>query len=51
MAFPIEYPQAEGIVYFLHIDFNLFIPSLFQYRAQELKWGRSCACGVGGTDQ
>lgn len=29
MTFPIEYPQAEGIVYFFHIDFNLFIPSFF----------------------
>lgn len=29
MAFPIEYPRAEGVVYFLHIDFNLFIPSFF----------------------
>lgn len=46
MAFPIEHPQAEGIVYFFHIDFNLFIPSFF---SAELKWGGGCACGV--TDQ
>lgn len=30
MAFPIEYPRAEGIVYFFHIDFNLFIPFIFR---------------------
>lgn len=44
MAFLIEYPRAEGIVYFFHMDFNLFIPSFLS--AEPRSWSEEGAVPV-----